>query len=311
MKAGIRKEFTEPFGNLDLFAQQVVEGFITGIHKSPFHGFSVEFAEHRLYNSGESVKNIDWKVFGRTDKLFVKKFEEETNLRCQIVIDSSTSMNFSGGKASEAVMTTKISFAIHAAAVLLNILRRQRDAFGLTLFTDAIELHTEARSSSVHYTYLISELEKRLSLSQEKSLSKTSIPPLLHHIADSVHKRSLVILFTDMFDSNETLDSVLPALQHLKHNKHEVIIFHVFDKLKEIDFNYDNRPYKFVDMETGEEIKLNPGDIKNTYKNAMNNFQEELYRKCAQYRIDIIQADISKGFNQVLYPFFMKRRKFH
>ncbi len=309
MSQKINKGVVEAFGNLDLFAKQLVEGFITGIHKSPFHGFSVEFAEHRLYNSGESVKNIDWKVFGRTDKLFVKKFEEETNLRCQIVIDNSTSMYYPEQKNISIDKPHKMFFAVHAAAVLLHILRKQRDAFGLTLFTDRIDLHTVTKSSTVHYNYILNQLEKLLNT--ESIPKKTSITTVLHHVADAIHKRSLIIIFSDMLDSKEGLEAVLPALQHLKHNKHEVILFHIFDKKHEMDFSFDNRPYKFIDMENNEEIKLNPHEIKSHYVKLMKTFKEELYMKCSQYRIDIIEADIHNGFKQILLPFFVKRQKLY
>jgi len=311
MNEFIDKGFIDSFERLDLFAQQVVEGFITGIHKSPFHGFSVEFAEHRLYNAGESIKNIDWKVYGRTDKLFVKKFEEETNLRCQIVIDNSSSMYFPKLASLNLSNPNKIYFATHAAAVLLNILKRQRDAFGITLFNDKIELNTYAKSNAVHYNYLLTELEKLLKADEAQKQKGTSLSSVLHQVADAVHKRSLIIIFSDMLDSIEELKNIFPALQHLKHNKHEVILFHVFDKNKEFDFSFDSRPYKFIDMESNEEIKINPHNIKNDYINAMKIFKEELYLKCGQFNIDIVQADINSGFKQILYPFFMKRQKLH
>jgi len=311
MDFSLDKGFIESFGNLDLFAKQVVEGFITGIHKSPFHGFSVEFAEHRLYNSGESVKNIDWKVYGRTEKLFVKKYEEETNLRCQIVIDNSSSMYYPERKTLSTETPNKILFATYAAAVILNILKRQRDAFGITLFSEAIDLHTASKSSSLHYNYLIGELEKLLKNTTPKEPKKTSLTPLLHYVSEELHKRSLVIIFSDMLDSVDELKTVLPALQHLKHNKHEVILFHVFDKHMEYDFSFDNRPYKFVDMENNEELKLNPHEIKSSYIKSMQLFKKELYLKCGQYNIDIIESDINNGFKQILYPFFMKRQKLH
>jgi len=309
MPQKINKGLAESFGNLDLFAKQLVEGFITGIHKSPFHGFSVEFAEHRLYNSGESVKNIDWKVYGRTDKLFVKKFEEETNLRCQIVIDNSSSMYYPLQKNLSLETPNKMFFAVHAAAVLLHILRKQRDAFGLTLFTDKIELHTTSKSSTIHYNYILKELEALLNT--EAQTQKTAISSVLHHVADAIHKRSLIIIFSDMLDSKEGMDSILPALQHLKHNKHEVILFHVFDKKSEMDFSFENRPYKFIDIENNDEIKLNPQEIKLHYTKLMYSYKQELYLKCSQYRIDIVEADINNGFKQILLPFFVKRQKLY
>ena len=216
-------------GNLELLAKQVVEGFIIGLHKSPFHGFSVEFAEHRLYNPGESTKNIDWKVFARTDKLFTKRFEEETNLRCQIVIDASSSMYFP--KEAE---SNKLQFSSLAAAALMNLLKKQRDAFGLSIFDSAVRNHTKAKSSTAHYRLLLTYLDKLLNNPEDNKT--TAAAQALHQIADSIHRRSLVVIFSDMFEQSEATDQLFSALQHLKHNKHEVILFHVVDKQKEIDF---------------------------------------------------------------------------
>jgi len=309
MENKLNKGFIDTFGHLDLFAQQVVEGFITGIHKSPFHGFSVEFAEHRLYNQGESIKDIDWKVYGRTDKLFIKKYEEETNLRCQVVIDNSTSMYYPRHKEPHFNKPNKIIFSVHAAAVLFNIMRRQRDAYGLTLFSDKIEFQSATRSNALHYNFLLSELEKLLK--PDNTPKKTSLSAVLHQIADVIHKRSLVIIFSDMLDSVDELQAILPALQHLKHNKHEVVLFHVFEKSSEYDFKFENRPYKFIDIENEEEIKLNPYEIRQDYLEKMKSFRDDLYIKCRQYNIDIIEADINNGFKQILFPFFVKRQKLH
>ncbi|HQS52686.1 MAG: DUF58 domain-containing protein, partial [Sphingobacteriales bacterium 39-40-5] len=203
----------QDFGNLELLSRQVVEGFITGLHKSPFHGFSVEFAEHRLYNTGDSVKNVDWKLFGRTDKLFVKRFEEETNLRCQIVLDVSSSMYYPEKDFN------KLLFSVYSAASLMYLFKKQRDAFGLSLFSDKLELSTAAKSTAVHQKYLFSELE---SLMNRKCRdSRTDVASALHQIAELIHKRSLVIIFSDMLvgESEEGLSEIFSALQHLKHNK--------------------------------------------------------------------------------------------
>ncbi|TXB66630.1 DUF58 domain-containing protein [Vicingus serpentipes] len=287
--------------NLDLIAKQVVEGFITGLHKSPFHGFSVEFAEHRLYNTGESTKHVDWKLFGRTDKLFVKRYEEETNLRCQIIIDSSSSMYFPEKSLN------KLQFSIYAAASLMNLLKKQRDAFGLSIFSEEIDLHTPAKSSTVHYNFLINELEK---LINQPNINKgTSAIKSLHIIAESVHKRSLIVLFSDMMESSSDLDEIFAALQHLKHRKHEVILFHTIDKDKELDFNFENRPYQFIDMETGEEIKLHPNEVKSNYVEQVNRQNKELKLKCGQYGIDFVEVDIENGFHSVLLSYLIKRKK--
>ncbi len=294
---------------LELLAHQVVEGFITGMHKSPFHGFSVEFAEHRLYNQGESVKHIDWKLYSRTDRMYVKRFEEETNLRCQIVIDGSSSMYYPmHGKTSLDNMD-KMTFSVYAAAAVIQLLHRQRDASGLSIFTDHIKLHTEAHSNLVHRKFLFTRLNELIEKKEsDKTGETTRAAKALHEVADNIHKRSLVIIFSDMFDN--TIDEELfSALQHLKHNKHEVILFHVTDKRAEIDFSFDNKPYKFVDLESGEEIKIRPHEIRDTYIQRLDSFKTELMRRCAQYHIEFVEADINLGFKQILLPFFLKRMK--
>ncbi len=301
----------QQFGSLEFIAKQVVEGFIVGLHKSPFHGFSVEFAEHRLYNTGESIKHIDWKLYGKTDKLFVKRYEEETNLRCHIILDVSSSMYFPVKDKISIDNPNKITFSVYAAAALIYLLKKQRDAFGLSLFSDAIEIFTQNKSSSVHQKFLYTELEKLLKPLAVNTQKKTSVTATLHEIAEKIHKRSLVIIFSDMLESTSTADELFSALQHLKHNKHEVILFHVIDKQKEIDFNYENRPYKFIDMESGQELKVTPNEVKEIYTKKITAYKNELKLKCGQYRIDFIEADINRGFEQILLPYLLKREKLY
>ncbi|MGD1847436.1 MAG: DUF58 domain-containing protein [Salibacteraceae bacterium] len=296
------------FGSLEILAREAVEGFITGLHKSPFHGFSVEFAEHRLYNTGESTRHIDWKLYARSEKLFVKRYEEETNLRCQVVIDHSSSMFFPKEKDEKAV--NKITFSAYAAATLIYLLRRQRDAVGLSVFSDKIELHTQAKSSSVHHKYLFDQMERLIN--EEPEQKPTFAVDALHQIAENVHKRSLVVIFSDMMDNSErSQKEMFAALQHLRHNKHEVILFNVVDKAKELDFDYENRPYTFVDMESGEEVKLNPNAIKETYLSSIREYEKDLRLKCAQYHIDYEVADINEGFDHVLRSYLTKRAKMY
>lgn len=295
--------------NLELLARQVVEGFLIGLHKSPFHGFSVEFAEHRLYNPGESTRHIDWKVFARTDRLYVKRFEEETNLRCMLVMDASSSMFFPEQEESKSGMR-KIDFAALAAASIMQLLRKQRDAFGLTVFSGLTESMSEVKSSSVHHKFLLGKLEQLLARKERNR--KTAAARALHEIADKIHRRSLVIIFSDMLenvDAAET-EAIFSALQHLRHNKHEVILFHVTDKLKEMDFEFANRPYRFVDLETGDEVKVQPSQVKKFYVEQMQMFFHRLKLRCAQFKIDLVEADINQGFTQVLLPYLMKREKF-
>jgi uncharacterized protein (DUF58 family) len=299
----------QQLSRLELLARQVVEGFITGLHKSPFHGFSVEFAEHRLYNSGESTRHIDWKLYGRSDKLFVKRYEEETNLRCQIVIDHSSSMYFPfvEGKSSED-QANKINFSVHAAAALTELLRRQRDAVGLTTFSDVIETHYPARSTPIHLKLLYNGLEQLLELHRPENRRSSSVADALHQLAEVVHKRSLVIIFSDMFDSGKDDEVLFSALQHLKHKRHEVILFHVNEKRTEIDFAFENRPYRFIDMESGEEIKMNPNDIKEKYLSSITKYTSDLKLKCSQFGIDFVEADISAGYYPVLHSYLLKRQ---
>jgi uncharacterized protein (DUF58 family) len=311
MPYSIDQNRLEQFGSLEFLARQVVEGFIVGLHKSPYHGFSVEFAEHRLYNKGESIKHIDWKLYGRTDKLFVKRFEEETNLRCELIIDNSSSMYFPVREKPTIDKPNKITFSIYAAAAIMNLLRKQRDAVGLTIFSDKIESATKARSSSVHFKYLYTELEKLLAPISTDTRKNTFAADTLHHIADNIHKRSLVVIFSDMFESRTDTAELLSALQHLKHNKHEVILFHVADYQHEIQFDYENRPYRFIDMETGQHVKVNPGEVKKQYALQAREYKDNLKIRCGQYRIDFIEADINRGFEQVLLPYLLRREKLY
>jgi uncharacterized protein (DUF58 family) len=294
----------QQLGNLELLARQVVEGFITGLHQSPFHGFSVEFAEHRLYNNGESVKNIDWKLLARTDKMFVKQFEEETNLRSFLLLDTSSSMNYPDKGMS------KLQFSVYAIASLMYLFKRQRDAFGLGVFSDKVDWLSKARSTSTHLYYLFAELEK--AYEHPKTNSQTDIAGVLHHIAEDIHQRSMIILFSDMLENGmdeQKSDALFAALQHLKHNKHEIVIFNVTDKHKELDFNFDNRPHHFVDLETGEELRVHPNEIRAGYLSSLHTWRNKLQLKCAQYHIDLIDANINNGFDQVLKAYLVKRNK--
>lgn len=289
--------------NLELIARQVVEGFIIGLHKSPFHGFSVEFAEHRLYNAGDPLRHIDWRVYGRTDKMFIKRFEEETNLRCCLAIDTSSSMHFP----KDADKMSKLQFACVAAASLMQLLKRQLDAAALALFDEGIHYFSDCRSAHSHYRMLINELEKTL---QYSPLNKhTNAAAALHRVAEQMHKRSLIVVFSDMMDDAENTEDLFAALQHLKYNKHEVILFHITDSEKEQEFEFENRPLEFVDMESGERVKLQPLQIKEQYVEQMKRYQEMVKNRCHQYSIDYIPVDLTKPVEQVLYSFLLKRNK--
>ena len=295
--------------SLFLFANQVVEGFITGLHKSPYHGFSVEFAEHRLYNAGESTRHIDWKLFGRTDKLFVKKYEEETNLRCQMVIDVSSSMYYPNFDKPTLENPNKLFFSVYAAAVLMNLLKKQRDAVGLSLYAEKVDVHTPPKTTLKHHNLIYHELDNVLKLDSTKEIKRTFSVEALHQIAESIHKRSLVILFSDMLDNSQERDEVFSALQHLKYNKHEVILFHVSEPKTELNLDFGNKSIRFVDAETNEGVKLNPAEVKNEYFSASKRQLDALRLKCLQYKIDFEEVDIYKGFEDILTSYLLKRQK--
>jgi uncharacterized protein (DUF58 family) len=292
--------------SLDLLARQLVEGFITGLHKSPYHGFSVEFSEHRLYNEGESTRHVDWKVYARTDKLFTKRYAEETNLRCMLMLDTSPSMFYPVDSRA------KITFSVYAAAALAYLLQHQRDAIGLCTFSQTIEVLTQVKSTPSHLDKVFVELEsllKRPALKPSSSVTQTKLSDVLHEVAEKIHKRSLVVIFSDFFDANDNQQEVFKALQHLVHKRHEVIVFHVTDRATEYAFEFDNRPAEFIDLESGLRIKVNPDDVKATYRKTAEDFYKSLKQQCQQYRIDFIEADVAAGFQSVLQTFLIKRVK--
>ena len=301
MKQPLNLSQVRSFGNVEFLARQLVEGFITGLHKSPFHGFSVEFAEHRLYNTGESTRHIDWKVYGKTEKLFVKRYEEETNLRCHLLVDTSSSMFYPEQDYG------KITFSVMASACLAYMLQRQKDAVSLTAFADQIDLQTPTKSTPSHVHKLFTQLD--LLMQQPKPLRRTSAAEVIHELAERINKRSLVVIFSDMFDNSEKSDALFSALQHLRHNLHEVLLFHVTDKKTEEEFAFDERPYEFIDLETGEKVKLQPGQVRDTYQQAVKSYFQELKMRCGQYKIDFIEADIAQGFEQILTAYLVKRTK--
>jgi uncharacterized protein (DUF58 family) len=289
------------YGNLELLARQMVEGFITGLHKSPYHGFSVEFAEHRLYNTGESTRHIDWKVFAKSDRLYTKRYEEETNLRCQIVIDNSSSMYYPQASYG------KIRFSILATACLAYMLQKQRDAVGITTFAEGIEWASQVKSTPSHVHNLFLKLQHLLDSVPERK--KTSAASVLHQIADKINRRSLVVIFSDMMDNLSEQGELFSALQHLKHNRHEVLLFHVLDKKTETDFAFADRTYEFIDLESGEKVKLSPTQVRQYYQERIQRQFQDLKLRCGQYKIDFIEADISQSLGQILLAYLIKRGK--
>ncbi|MFZ1686587.1 MAG: DUF58 domain-containing protein [Flavobacteriales bacterium] len=296
---------------LEFKARQVVEGFLAGLHKSPFHGFSVEFAEHRAYNPGESTRHMDWKLYARTDKLFVKRYEEETNLRCQLVLDASSSMYYPQLKADDTESLNKIRFSVYAAAALTQLMRKQRDAVGLTVFTDRVDVVEQARSNAVHLRHVMTHLENLLGAQAPSQGRKTSIVEALHDIAHRAPQRSLVVILSDMMDNSAQQADVFDALQHLRFNKHDIILFHVVDRKKELELQMEDRPYTFVDLESGEQVKAHPAEVRDAYRSAMADHWHQLKLKCGQYRIDLVEADINAGFSPILLEFLLKRARLY
>lgn len=302
--------FFQRYKSLEFIVQQLVEGFMTGLHKSPFHGFSVEFAEHRLYNQGESTRHIDWKLYARTDKLFVKRYEEETNLRAYVIIDNSSSMHYPVvDNPSVDRNINKSVFAAYAAGCVSYLLQQQRDATGLSVFSDEIDVFTPVRSSYDHLKFLYGEYEKLISDYAPQQKKKSNVAESLHLIAEKIHKRSLIVLFTDMFDNYSDDEALFSALQHLKYNKNEMILFHVTDKNAEINLNLPDKPTRFIDMETKSELKVNPRLLRKEYSDFQNKRINEIKSRCLQYKIDFVDVDISEGYNEIMLNFLKKRQR--
>jgi len=288
--------------NIEIKAKMIVEGFITGMHRSPYHGFSVEFAEHRPYNPGESLKNIDWKVYGKTNRLFSKKYEEETNLRCQVVLDVSDSMRYPVDGIS------KLEYGAYLAAALQYLMISQRDAAGMTLFDENISFYAPPKSK---YSWLIpmyKELEQVVK-QVDYFTHKTATAKVLHQIAKKFHRRSFVVLITDLFNQMEDASELFKSLQHLRHEKHEVIVFHLLDRKTEQLFNFPNRPIILRDLENGEKIEVHPNQIRSQYQQAMRTYNAEFKQKCYEFNIDFIEVDIAQSYDKILTDYLLKRRK--
>lgn len=295
------------FQHLELLANQIVEGFISGMHKSPFHGFSAEFAEHKIYNPGESTKHIDWKLFAKTDRLYTKRYEEETNLRCHLILDNSSSMHYPKLKENQSFYENKIGFSVLASAVLMNLLKKQRDAVGLSVYSDTYEFYASEKGSDRHHRMILNKLEGILE--NHNQTKKTDTVTFLHQIAENIHRRSMVVLFTDMFQ-NEDSEKIFKALQHLKHNKHKVVVFHVYDKKTELNFSFDNTPRKFIDVETGEEINLFAENTQESYQKKVEEFFKTVETTCMQYQIKYVPVSVDEKFEKIMTTYLVEKQKF-
>ncbi|HEX4888199.1 MAG TPA: DUF58 domain-containing protein [Luteibaculaceae bacterium] len=303
MNRAINRTEIEQLGRLDLIAKQIVQGFITGLHKSPFHGFSVEFAEHRLYNPGEDTKHVDWRLYARSDKLFTKQYEEETNLRCRFLIDTSRSMYYPEATKER---FSKLEFACYAVAAFSEMLKHQRDAFGMSYFSDQVYYHSELKSTGSHQHFLLGQLEKLLN---DTDLRPTNLVGALHEIAEQANRRSLVIVFSDFIQLEMKADPLFDALQHLRHNRHEVILFNTLEVATEIELGFGNQPTEFIDLESQQRLKINPSQVKKAYQEMMGQWQSELQTRCGELGIDYHLADVREGFYKVLLSYMLKRQK--
>lgn len=279
--------------SLELKARLVVEGFITGLHKSPYHGFSVEFSEHRQYRPGDEIRHLDWKVFARSEKHYIKQYEEETNLRSMLIVDSSASMNYaSSGSIS------KFEYATYLAAAISYLLINQRDSVGLSLYDSNVKTFMPPKSKS---TYL-SELIKALAENEPSNLTSTAAS--LDEIAERIRRRGLVVVMSDFFDN---LEDILKALSHFRHKNHDVIIFQILDQ-REIDFKFGPAA-QFIDMETGEEMITQPQQIQKSYSEAMHEFTQKLKKGCRNLNIDYNLISTNEPFDKAMREFVSKRAR--
>ncbi|HEX9981281.1 MAG TPA: DUF58 domain-containing protein [Flavobacterium sp.] len=307
MKIESQIEKISSFGHLELLANQVVEGFISGMHKSPFHGFSAEFAEHKVYNAGESTKHIDWKLFAKTDRLYTKRYEEETNLRCHLIIDNSSSMHYPKLQDNEPFFKSKIGFSVLASAVLMNLLKKQRDAVGMSIFSDSYEYYAPEKGSDRHHRMLLNKLENLLE--NPPRPKNTDTITFLHQIAEKMHRRSMIVIFTDMFQSGNE-EALFNALQHLKHDKHKVVLFHVVENRTEVGFDFDNAPRKFIDLESGDEINIFADNIKEAYETQVEAYFKKLALSCAQNQIKYVPVAVEESFEKILMTYLVEKQRF-
>ena len=290
--------------NMELRARLVVEGFITGLHKSPYHGFSVEFAEHRPYNPGDALRHVDWKVFGKTDRYYVKQYEEETNLRHYVVLDTSPSMHF-----RHAGQLSKLEYGAYLAAALHYLMVKQRDATGLVAFDAQVHTMLRPGSTMTYLRELLLQLERLTAAPSEGQ--ETYAARALHEVAERIARRSLVVLISDLFESANSLEGVLRALRHLRHRGHEVLIFRVLETETERLFNLPDHPVVLRDMESGAEMPLHPAQLRDTFVRRMAEQSEFFRRQCLEHDIDCVELDTGASYDKALLAYLNKRRNLH
>ena len=276
--------------NLFLRAKLVVEGFIIGMHKSPYHGFSVEFSEHRPYGYGDEIKYIDWKLWGKTDRFYIKQFEEETNLKCHVILDKSSSMSYGSHSIN------KFEYSKCLAASLIYLMIKQQDAVGLTTFDDKLNITIPPKSKVSHLNLLLQTMHN------SETGGETDISLLLHSLAESIHKRGLIILISDLIDNEK---DIIKGLRHFRHKGHEVIVFHIMDP-KESNLDYDEN-INFIDLENQKELKIDARQIKSQYNKAFKNFCDYYKNECIKNNIDYIPINTIDSLDSSLMQYLIKR----
>ena len=289
---------------MEMRARLIVEGFMTGLHKSPYHGFSVEFAQHRPYNPGDELRHVDWKVFAKTDRHYVKQYEEETNLRHYVVLDASPSMRYRHESA-----LTKLEYGAYLAAALHFLMLRQRDATGLIAFDEHVHTLLTPRSTPSYLRQLLARLEQLAGTPAPSETRRTSAAAVLSEVAERIARRSLVVLITDLFENVAEHDALLKALRHLRHRGHEVLVFHVLESETERHFRFPDVPMLFRDMETGEELSLQPAQLRENYAEAVRLFSERFRRRCLEHNIDFVELDTAEPYDTALLAYLNKRRR--
>jgi uncharacterized protein (DUF58 family) len=287
----LQPDVVSRLAGMDLVARLVVEGFITGLHRSPYHGFSAEFSEYRPYQSGEAIKNIDWRIWGRTDRFYVKQFQEETNLKSYLLLDASASMNYSSGKIS------KLQYAIYLASALSYLMLLQRDAVGLVTFDEKIRTYLPPRSVSSYLHVLLHEMGELV------TKGETDISGIFNVLAERINRRGLILIFSDLLDDQ---DSVLTSLKHFRHQKHEVIVFHILDPMeKHLNFGSDAL---FVDMESGESLHADPRQLGENYRHSVDHFIDRYKRESRANKIDYVPICTDQPFDGALFSYLTRRK---
>ncbi|PIO48975.1 MAG: DUF58 domain-containing protein [[Chlorobium] sp. 445] len=278
----------------------IVEGFITGLHKSPYHGFSVEFAEHRQYTFGDETRHIDWRVYGRTGRYYIKQYEEETNLRCYILLDVSSSMAFSSSKVS----LPKIEYASYLAAALTVFMTSQRDAVSLTTYSNTLHTFLPPSLKPSHQNLILKILHQTSQATQQARGNTTHTAAALQKFAEYLEKRSFIVVLSDFWDTPEKL---IAALKHFRHRHHEVIAFHILDP-RERDFSFDSDA-EIIDLETGERLMTSPRQLQSAYKAAFEARERALKQNLIDSAIDYVPISTDQPFDLALLAYLKKRSR--